>query len=69
MFADNSDEATFQVADDDFSVALRLDAQVVAAVHAAFDPFVHLTVDLRQVVAGSRCHEDHYKKEEQKKID
>lgn len=59
MFADDSDEATLQVVDDDLGVALGLDAHVVAAEHAALDSFVHSTVDLRQVVAGSRCHENH----------
>lgn len=59
MLANDSNEAAFQVVDDDLSVALGLDAHVVAAIHGAFDSFVHSTVDLRQVVAGFRCHEDH----------
>lgn len=51
MTANDSNESAFQVADDDFGVALRLDALEVAAVHSTLDPFVHLSVDLSQVPA------------------
>lgn len=59
MVADDSNEAALQVVDNELSVALGLDAFVVAAVHAALEAFVHSTVDLRQVAAGSGRHENH----------
>lgn len=59
VFADDFDAAALQIVDDDLSVALLFDTHVVAPVHSAFDAFVHSTVDLRQVVAFSRCNENH----------
>lgn len=59
MFAYDSNETTLQVVDNDLRVALGLDAFVIATIHSTLNALVHLTVDLCQVVAGSRRHKDH----------